>query len=76
MANDRSQARRRNARLASEALTNLTIFNAIVSILEGGNIFGDRARSVATGMISTCKTAIQAELRAMDAAMDKVTHGE
>ena len=57
------------AKLASEALANLTTFHTVIKILEGGTLYGSRPHEAAAKIIRLCKTAAGVELRAMDRAM-------
>ena len=53
---------------AAHAHTNLTIFHAIINMLEGGVLYGPRPQRKAAQIVRLCKAAAQTELAAMDRA--------
>lgn len=61
---------RDHAKDAAAARTNLTIFHAVIAILEGGTITAPADRD-AQRIIELCKTARGKQLRLMDRALEK-----
>lgn len=59
------------ARAAAEAHTNLTMFASVVSLLDGGHIYGPPPASVQT-IIRLCHREQQRYLRAYDEAIAKL----
>lgn len=53
---------------AAEAHTNLSIWNVIVAILEGGNLYGGRGNVAAQRIIRICQAEQQKELARYDDA--------
>lgn len=55
--------------LATRAHTDLTVFHAVVAILEGGTLSGDTsARSAASKIIAICEAEKGRQLKKLDAA--------
>lgn len=59
---------------AAEAHTNLTVFAAVVSLLEGGHLYGSASNDAAALIIDLCRDEQQRCLRAYDLAVAKATH--
>lgn len=57
------------ARLAAEALCNLNTFAAVVTILEGGHLYGNSS-AASRRIIRICQQEQQRYLRAYDQAME------
>ena len=53
------------------AHTNLTVFHAIVAMLEGGTIRGSAADATAQRVIAICKKETYRQLKLMDSALAK-----
>jgi hypothetical protein len=66
-------ARKDNIKNASEAHTNLTIFHAVIAILEGGCIYGQKADNAAQKIIKACKCAAYQQLKVYDAETKKAS---
>lgn len=59
-------------RLAAEAHTNLTVFHAVIRLLEGGTLYGARPQRPAQQIIKLCQRAAQSELAAYDRARSAI----
>lgn len=60
-----------NVQAAMDAKTNLHVFGAVVSILEGGSLAGGSSDASAKKIIAMCQAEQQRQLRAMDKALKK-----
>ncbi|HZH10604.1 MAG TPA: hypothetical protein VEZ24_09550 [Microvirga sp.] len=67
----------KQSRLAAEALTNLTVYGSIVSILEGGTLYGNGSdiEGPRQQIIKICKREQQKWLRKYDAATALLSKG-
>jgi hypothetical protein len=65
-------SREQLARAAAEARTNLTIFHAVVKILEGGTLTAPAYKD-AERIIAMCHVAAFKQLRAMDRALEEIS---
>ena len=66
----------RHARKAAEALTNLTIYGSIISVLEGGTLYGNGGdiEGPRQQIIKICKREQQKWLRRYDQAIGASEH--
>lgn len=65
---------RQHARNAACARTNLTIFHAVIEMLEGGTLTAE-ADHDAHRIIGICKAAAQKQLRLMDRELRAISNG-
>ena len=61
-----------HGRCAAEHHTNLTIFAAVVSLMEGGHLYGSSPHKTAEKIISLCKKEQQRQLKLYGGAIHHV----
>lgn len=73
MARNTKNPRQESALIAARAHTNLTVFNTVVSILEGGNVYSSiTANTTADEIIRLCKAEMARQLKIHDIAMKQI----
>jgi hypothetical protein len=61
---------------AAQAHTNLTMFHAVMQLMEGGVLYGASPQGSAAKIIRICKDEAAKQLRLFDAAMAKVERSQ
>lgn len=62
------------ARCMAESHTDLNMFSAIISMLEGGSIYTRSGTVAADKIIALCKAETLKQVRLIDRAIDDITH--
>lgn len=63
---ERRKTRVQHLHAAAEAHTNLTVFHAVISLMEGGHLYGNTPQQSAARIIAICKSEAHRQLRTFD----------